>query len=59
MEKKFPVLTTATIFLFVILTISQGNTGIAQAQMNETGSNTVDQQDVNSSLQTYTDIPAK
>jgi hypothetical protein len=35
MEKKFPVLTTATIFLFVILTISQGNTGIAQAQKTQ------------------------
>jgi hypothetical protein len=35
MEKKFPVLTTATIFLFVILTISQGNTGMAQAQKTQ------------------------
>jgi hypothetical protein len=35
MEKKFPVLTTATIFLFVIITISQGNTDIAQAQKTQ------------------------
>ena len=35
MEKKIPALTTATIFLFIILTISQENIGIAQAQKTQ------------------------
>jgi hypothetical protein len=35
MKKIFLILTTATIFLFGILTIYQGNTGMAQAQKTQ------------------------